>query len=241
MQALIIPAIIVTLGVLFVYFFVFALARWVVGVRLLAAALLLLSQGCGRYTLADPNLSQQIQAASVGMLPPMVFSDTMVWIIIGENTEQWVGNNEISKIFSYTAQVSLAALTIAVLKSGGGPHTPGLLVGQSVWMALLKIFQPNEFAAVYAQGMIRLNSAMSEYLMCMAAAGSNTVPRDTFTPCGAVLYQRTTSAINLVTAMRVQLMPLAADLQNTEPPKVELPQTMKLPQRAVAAPKASVP
>ena len=207
-------------------------AFWLI---LIAAAVLL--SGCA--LVESPNLSTQMQRATVSPLPSVVFSDANVWQVVGYNVASWSDNKAVSELFLYSAEVSLAALTAAILVKPGAAQ--GLAVGQGLWMAVLKIFKPAEFSLAYTQGMLLINTSTAEYTMCLAATGRVVVPRNLFTPCGAVLYMRMVSAVNLVMSLKSQLLPQAQDVVNVLPPRLELPTAMRLPTKELTAPQPTIP
>ena len=201
----------------------------VIGIAL-AIAFLLLS-GCG--LVGRPNLAQQLQQPLTTQLPPV--SDASIVQIAAELSKNWSGRNDLSELFSYGAEVSLASLSIATLATHG--TAPGLAIGMSVWLALLKIFQPDSRGLVYVEGMEDITDGLTAYILCMASDGKVVVPSNVFTPCGAQLFVTVGAATNNVNRGIWGLRPRRSDLERVQPLPIEgRPQSLMLPKRAVPVP-----
>lgn len=201
---------------------------WLLAILILAGIV----SGCA--TMRPPNLVKQIQASQD---VKMVWSDGTIIQVLGENIAQYTGNQEVSNLFLYSSQVTLAALSIAMAAATREQTVKSLGYAQSGWLALLGIFRPDEHATIYAQGVINLNNALTEYVLCQYNSGSNTVPQDVFTGCGATLFLRVGSSTNLVIAQKAKIQPQVGDVENVQPLRIEgVPKSLTLPRSAVGVP-----
>lgn len=187
--------------------------------------------GCG--FVSQPTMLQQLQDPTP--LPPIAVSDEVVIKIAGKLSEQWSRRNDISELFTYGAEVSLAALTTAVIAA---PQAAvGLGIGQAIWMAFLRIFRPAEHGLIYMEGNEALNDSLTAFILCSANAGRVTVSSKQFTPCGAELFIKVGAAANSVARGRWQLWPRRIDLEKIQPLPIEnQPKSLVLPKSAVGVP-----
>ena len=208
---------------------------WWFFILLLGTANVLLFSGCG--LISRPNLAQQLQNPVT--MPPIVVSDSSVVQIAAELAKNWSGRNDLTELFSYGAEVSILALGVATVASGG---SPGLAIGQAIWLGLLKIFQPDSRGLVYVEGMEDLTDGLTGYVLCMANDGKVVVPSNMFTPCGAQLFVTVGAATNNVNRGIWGLRPRRTDLERVQPLPIEgRPQGLQLPKSAVRVPQATVP
>lgn len=192
--------------------------------------LVLVASGCS--LVQQPTLTHQLN------IPGGAITDAVVVQAAATLSDQWSGRNDLSALFSYGAEVTLAGLAIAMVSS----PQPGLAIGTVVWLALLKIFQPDAKGLVYVQGMEDLTDGLTVYILCSANNGRVTVPADQFTPCGAELFVTVGAASNNVNRGLWMLRPRRSDLERVEPVPIEKPQgTLAIPRKAIPVPRATIP
>lgn len=192
-----------------------------------------LLSSCG--LVGQQRLATQLQAPLT--LPPIVVSDAQIVQITANLTSQWGRKNDISELFSYGAEVSLAGLTTALLSAQDPQTKAGLAIGSAIWLALLKIFQPDARGLVYVEGLEDLTDGLTAYILCMANDKRVVVPAKQFTPCGAHLFVTVGAAANNVSRGLWGLRPRRSDLDRVQPLAIEgQPRTLQMPRSAVAVP-----
>lgn len=206
---------------------------WWLLLILILAGLNALVSGCG--LIGQPRLATQLQAPLT--LPPIVVSDAQIVQITANLTSQWGRKNDLSELFSYGAEVSLAGLTTALLSAQDPQTKAGLAIGSTVWLALLKIFQPDARGLVYVEGLEDLTDGLTAFVLCSANAGRVVVPSNQFTPCGAQLFVQVGAAANNVSRGLWGLRPRRSDLERVQPLPIEdPPKVLMLPKAAVKVP-----
>lgn len=205
---------------------------WLLLILVLAGINALVS-GCG--IIGQPRLATQLQAPLT--LPPIVVSDAQIVQITANLTTQWGKKNDISELFSYGAEVSLAGLTTALLSAQNPQTKAGLTIGSAIWLALLKIFQPDARGLVYVEGLEDLTDSLTAFILCSANAGRVVVPSNQFTPCGAQLFVQVGAAANNVSRGLWGLRPRRTDLDRVQPLPIEgQPKSLMMPRSAVGVP-----
>lgn len=205
---------------------------WLLAILILVGLNALVS-GCG--LIGQPRLATQLQAPLT--LPPIVVSDAQIVQIAANLTTQWGRKNDISELFSYGAEVSLAGLTTALLSAQNPSTKAGLAIGSAIWLALLKIFQPDARGLVYVEGLEDLTDSLTAYILCMANDKKVVVPSNLFTPCGAQLFVQVGAAANNVSRGLWGLRPRRSDLDRVQPLPIDNPpKALTIPKAPVAVP-----